>query len=504
MTEIGYQADPGLLGWGTLFAWAAERNPDLQWPQSVEVFDRMRREDPQVKSVIRAVTLPILRTEWVIDGAGCRDEVTEHVARDLGLAVKGKPFVAPLRSKGRFSFKEFLRLALLELVYGHSFFEQVYTIDSFGLAHIGKLAWRPPRTIADIEVARDGGLVAIRQHGAGTSAPVVNGRAVLTAMPMAGVRIQVDRLVAFVNEREGANWLGESLLRAAYKMYVLKDRVLRIQALTAERNGLGVPVFTAPDLPAGSENWSFEEASDWIEQQIARGEQIAKEARAGEEAGVGLAHGSTLAFAAVTGRLPDTDKPIRYYDEQIAGAVLANFLSLGGDNATGSYALGETFASFFTDSLNAVAQHIAEVIQQHVIEDLVDANWGESEPAPRIVPAAIGEQQHVTAEVLKALIECGALRIDDSLRAYVRDRWGLPVEAFLEGTSSADAPSEAERAAAAVRAAQQGYLATDKPPLRQDEVRDLIRRAGADWLVGDGPDVSRMTTTQNPQPKEAA
>lgn len=500
MAEIGYQADQGLVGWGTLFAWAAEKNPDLQWPQSIEVFDRMRREDPQVKSVLRAVTLPILRTEWVIDGAGCRDEVTEHVAKDLGLAVKGQPFVAPLRSKGRFSFKEFLRLGLLELVYGHSFFEQVYTIDTSGLAHLGKLAWRPPRTIADIEVARDGGLVAIRQHGAGASAPVVNGRAVLTAMPLTDVRIPVDRLVAFVNEREGANWLGESLLRAAYKMYVLKDRVLRIQALTAERNGLGVPVFTAPDLPVGADGWSFEEASAWIDEQIARGEQIAKEARAGEEAGVGLAHGSTLTFAAVTGRLPDTDKPIRYYDEQIAGAVLANFLSLGGDNATGSYALGETFASFFTDSLNAVAQHLAEVIQQHVIEDLVDANWGESEPAPRIVPAAIGEQQHVTAEVLKSLIECGALVIDDSLRAYVRDRWGLPIETFLNG-GHADGPSEAERASAAVRVAQQGYLATDNPPLRQDEVRDLIRRASADWIVGDGPDVSRIPQTE---PEEAA
>lgn len=430
MTEIGYQADPGLLGWSTLLAWASERNPDLQWPQSIDVFDRMRREDPQVKSVLRAVTLPILRTEWVIDGAGCRDEVTEHVAKDLGLAVKGKPFVAPLRTKGRFSFKEFLRLASLELVYGHSIFEQVYAIDPEGLAHIGKIAWRPPRTISDIEVARDGGLVSVKQHGYNAGAEV---------------RIPVDRLVVFVNEREGANWLGESLLRAAYKMFVLKDRVLRIQALTAERNGLGVPVFTAPDLPEGSEEWTFEQASEWIDEQIARGEEIAKQSRAGEEAGVGLAHGSTLRFEAVTGRLPDTDKPIRYYDEQIAAGVLANFLSLGGDNATGSYALGETFASFFTDSLNAVAQQLAEVIQQHVIEDLVDLNWGETEPAPRIVPAAIGEQQHVTAEVLKSLIECNALVVDEPLRAYVRDRWGLPVEQ-LDSVPTTD-PEQPEEAA---------------------------------------------------------
>jgi hypothetical protein len=495
LAEIGYQADPNLVGWGTLFAWAAEKNPDLQWPKNIEVYDRMRREDPQVKSVIRAVTLPILRTEWVIDGAGCRDEVTEHVAKDLGLPVKGKPFVAPLRSKGRFSFKEFLRLASLELVYGHSFFEQVYSVDAFGLFHIGKIAWRPPLTIADIEVARDGGLVAIKQKGTsvGLWSPTFQ------AYTFGDIRIPVDRLVAFVNEREGADWLGESLLRAAYKMFVLKDRVLRVQALTAERNGLGLPVYTAPDLPELASEWSFDEATQWLDEQIAKGEEMARQARAGDTAGVGIAHGASMKFIGVEGRLPDTDKAIRYYDEQIAGAVLANFLSLGGDNATGSYALGETFASFFTDSLNAVAQHFAEVIQQHVIEDLVDLNWGESEPAPRIVPAAIGEQQHVTAEVLRALIECGALVVDDALRAYVRDRWGLPIEAFLaEGTPDGQ-PSAAEAARNAAEVAQKVYLATDKVPLRQDEARELIRLAGAD-LTGQGPDVSRMPADE---PEEA-
>lgn len=421
MAELGYQADPGLVSWASLLSWASEKNPDLQWPQSLEVFDRMRREDPQVKSVLRAVTLPILRTEWVMDGAGCRDVVTEHVARDLGLAIKGRPFVAPLRSKGRFSFKEFLRLALLELVYGHSIFEQVYSLDDAGLAHIGKIAWRPPTTISEIEVASDGGLIAVKQQA------LVNGRE---------VRIPVDRLVVFVNEREGPNWLGESLLRAAYKMFILKDRMLRIQALTAERNGLGLPVYTAPPLPEEAAGWSFEQSADWLEEQISKGERISKNARAGDEAGIGLPNGASFKFAGVEGRLPDTDSPIRYYDEQISGAVLANFLSLGGDNATGSYALGETFATFFTDSLNAVAQHLAEVIQQHVVEDLVDLNWGSSEPAPRIVPAAIGEQQPVTAEVIKALVDARVIFPDAGLEAWFRTNYGLPVKDSATSTAT--------------------------------------------------------------------
>ncbi len=473
MAEIGYQVDGALPGWMNWVAQTNEENPDLQWPKSNNVFDRMRREDPQVKSVLRAVTLPIMRTEWAIDGTGCRPEVVAHIAADLGLPIKGEPPTAPLRTKGRLSFKEFLRLALLSLVYGHSYFEQVYdqTTDP-GRTHIAKLAWRPPRTISDIEVARDGGLVAIQQGGL-----IGRGK----------VRIPVARLVAFVHEREGANWIGESILRSAYKMWILKDRVLRIQALAAERNGLGLPVFTVGTPPEGT----FEEVVKWLDEEIERGLKIAKDARAGEAAGVSLGPGATFEFVGVTGKIPDLDKPIRYYDEQIARAVLAHFLNLGTE--TGSWALGSTFANFFTDSLNAVAQNVADVIQQHVIEDLVDLNWGPNEPAPRLVPAAIGEQQQITAEAIKALIECGAVKPDDALRAYVRDKFGLPVENLLPSTEDTEAQREVARFIAEV--AQKIYLSTDKPVLRQDEAREVVRLAGAN-ITGDGPDVSRIPSTQ--------
>jgi len=430
LAEIGYQADGALAGWaGWLSAITNETNPELQWPQSNNVFDRMRREDPQVKSVLRAVTLPIMRTEWVIDGTGCRDEVTAHIAADLGLGVKGVPLTAPRRTKGRFSFKESLRLALLSLTYGHSFFEQVYD-QSTGETHLAKLAWRPPRTISSINVAKDGGLVSIEQYG--------------RAGVAGAVKIPVKRLVAFVHEREGANWVGESILRSAYKMWILKDRVLRIQALTAERNGLGLPVFTVGTPPSG-EGVTFDGVVEWLEDEIKRGLKTAKDARAGDASGVSLGPGASFDFKGVNGKLPDTDSPIRYYDEQIARAVLAHFLNLGTE--TGSWALGSTFADFFTDSLNAIAQDIASIYQQHVIEDLVDLNWGPNEPAPRLVPATIGEQQPVTAEAIRALIDCGALEADAPLEAWLRERIGAPVKDDTTKRTSAQRTSPAEEAA---------------------------------------------------------
>ena len=407
MAELGYQYD-GLRGWGSFTDTAHETNPELVFPKSLETFDKMRREDAQVSSVLRAMTLPIRKARWQIDGAGCRPEVVAHISNDLRIPIKGQDSVAMLRTRGRFSWAEHLRLALLELPLGISPFEQVYRIEK-GLAHLAKLAWRSPRTIVDIEVARDGGLIALVQQGSGGSKDV---------------RIPVDRLVVYVNEREGGNWLGQSLLRPAYKNWLLKDRLLRIQALSAERNGIGIPKHTAPSVPDGV---SQEDYAAREKELVDAGLEVAKDLRAGETAGVSLPAGAELELMGVTGKLPDTNGPIRYHDEQIARGMLAHFLNLGTE--TGSWALGSTFANFFTDSLNATGDHLADVTQQHVIEDLVDLNWGPQEPAPRLVFEPIGSNHPATAEAIKALVDCGALKPDEAMESHIRTIYGLPAKA---------------------------------------------------------------------------
>jgi len=405
MSEKGYASQSG--NWWTNAD--EEETPELQWPRNVDVYDRMRRQDAQVISVLRAVTLPIRRTAWRIDPNGARPEVAQQVADDLGLDLVGDdPNRKILRTRDRFSWTDHLRLSLLMLPFGHSMFEQVYRIDDTGLARLRKLAWRPPKTISRIDVASDGGLVAIEQHG-GMSGTGGN------------PRIGVDRLVVYVNDREGGNWLGQSLLRPAYKYWLLKDRLLRVQAQTVDRNGLGVPVYEASEIHdsvTGTDRASREK------DEIAEGLKLARGFRSGDNAGAAIPHGAKLILKGVEGVLPDADKPIRYYDEQIARAVLAHFLNLGTE--TGSWALGSTFADFFTLSLQTVAMQIADATTQHVIEDLVDLNWGPEEPAPRLVFDEIGSRHPATAESIRALITCGALTADGPLESHLRTIYGLP------------------------------------------------------------------------------
>lgn len=381
--ERGYAQE--LPGWWNNLT--HEETPELLWPMSVLVYDRMRRQESQVGSVLRAVTAPIVRTQWSIDGTGCDPVVTQFIARNLGLPIKDADpqdtYGENLRGTDRFSWQEHLSNALLMLVYGHYFFEQVYRLSDDGSQLLlRKLGPRPPRTIARLQVARDGGLVSITQRGVGGE-----------------VVLPVSRLVAYVMDREGSNWLGQSLLRPAYKNWLLKDRALRTWSQVIDRQGMGLPVYTA-----GPNETSLD-----------AGEDVATTARSGDNSGAAIPNGAKLELLGVQGALPDIEGFVRYQDEQIARAVLAHFLNLG--TQTGSWALGSTFADFFTLSLQMIAEVVRSTATAHIVEDLVDLNFGTTVPAPQIVFDEIGSRVSELDRVRQAT----GLTNDADLVKFVRE-----------------------------------------------------------------------------------
>ena len=191
-------------------------------------------------------------------------------------------------------------------------------------------------------------------------------------------------------------------------------------------------------------------AEEFMASQQTSGLDLAKKLRSGEEAGAAIPNGAKLDVKGVQGTLPDLEKQIRYYDEQIARSALANFLSLGGENSRGSFALGETFENFFQQSLQATAQNVRDVLNQHVVEDLVDINWGPTVRAPRIVFDDIGSRHPVTAQAIYQLVMCGALLPEPALEEYLRTTYGLPQKAprpqtTTTASASVDSPTNAVR-----------------------------------------------------------
>jgi hypothetical protein len=110
--------------------------------------------------------------------------------------------------------------------------------------------------------------------------------------------------------------------------------------------------------------------------------------RAGDSAGAAIPWSAKLELMGVQGTLPDAEKAVRYHDEQIGRSVLAHFLNLNAQG--GSYALASVQEGTFSGSLNSLAATVADTTTQHVVEDLVDLNFGPDEPAPRLVFEPIG------------------------------------------------------------------------------------------------------------------
>lgn len=422
--ERGYaNGRPSGAFWADL---TGERTPALQWPMSIAVFEDMVRQDAQVASVLSAIATPIMRARWGIDGTGCDPEVVAHVAADLGLPVLGEEQNVPAtRTRGRFSWTEHLATAVPDhLQFGHAVFEQVYyppvpvEDGGDGLFHLRKLGYRPARTIAEWKVAPDGGLIGVKQyqtHG-------VDGSLLGFGGTISAELLRVNRLVVYTHKRKGSNWIGESVLRPAYKNVLLKDQFLRIDAQVVARNGLGLPVHTAADDTADA---------------IAAGLDIASSIQAGEDTGVSLAKDAKFELIGVTGTLPNILEKVKYHDEQISRSVLAHFLNLG--SQTGSWALGSTFADFFTLTIQAIAEGIRETATRHIVEDIVDINYGPGVAAPRIVVEEIGSRQDSVLAAISSLISAGVIHPDENLEKWIRSQIGVPP---LDTTTATDTESE--------------------------------------------------------------
>jgi hypothetical protein len=408
----------GMAKW-TTFVDDYEYVPDLVWPNSVRTYDMMRT-DSQLAALYRATALAIRKMKWTIDPNDAPDEMVKHFSEDYNLPILGEsskvsqernqpptdlkaPAKAPepppkptrLRLKNRFSFNNHLRLAMLAGIYGHYYFEQVGKIGDDGKWHLRKLAERPPRTIQDFRIAEDGGLVSIIQNVSGNN-----------RNPWMLPEIPVDNLVAYVNEQEGANWAGRSWFRDCYKNWLIKDRLIRIDAVNHERAG-GVPYIEAHPGATPAE--------------IEALNKMAQGFRIGDTSGGAVPSGAKLNIA--KGTNSSVIESIKYHDEAMARYFMLMIMQLG-QTVTGSRALGNTFVEFWADGLSAIADWIADTFNEHVIEDDVDWNWG---PDEEKVPKLAYEVDPILAvEDLKLMIDSEAIIVDDELEFYIRKEMGLP------------------------------------------------------------------------------
>jgi hypothetical protein len=350
------------------------------------VFDRMRRSDPQVGAVLRAIMLPIRQAKFYVDpvsDTGEDKDIAEVVEKNLltGMSI---------------TWDDFLRHALLSLIYGISVLEKIWDVRD-GKVYLAKLDPRLPTSLLDTNQWTfdpvDHSLKEITQRGA-------DGQV---------YKLPIEKLLVFSCDKEGDNWEGISILRTAYKPWCIKDDLEKINVINHDRNGVGIPVAQMPEsCKPTSPEW--EATADALE-----------ELTANEKAYLMVPFGASVEILGADGKATDTLESIKYYDEAISRAVLAQFINLG-TSASGSRALGDSLIDVFMTAEQAYAQYICDVINRYLIQEYVNYNWDVKEyPVLKV-----HQIKKIDPTVIKSLLESKAITPDFTLENHIRDEYNLP------------------------------------------------------------------------------
>jgi hypothetical protein len=382
-TELG--------GTGTVivngFLTGQDYNKELTGTKRIDIYDQMRLSDATVRAGLNVVKLAILSADWYIKGPTDSDKptpATEFTDRQL---FKSQTF----------SWTTFLRQALTMCDYGNAIFEKVFETLPDGKIGWKRLAPRLSKTIYrwTLQDGKSPGIYQILPTGKTAEIPRW-------------------KLLYFINEQEGSNYEGISLLRAPYKHYYYKDLYYKIDAISAEKQGVGIPKITRPPNAQ--------------QQDIAKMREIARNMRANEQTYIEVPTGFEFEFMDTHAEhLKDTKDMVDHHDRQISKAFLAQFLDLG-TKAGGSYALSASQSELFLLGLEYIAKLIQEEMN-HAIRELCDLNFpglGEDD-YPTLDYGAIGQIDYEqVSSALESLSKAGMITPTVETEKYLRASMKLP------------------------------------------------------------------------------
>jgi Protein of unknown function (DUF935) len=424
-----------------------EYNGELAGRNALPTYEKMRRGDGQVRATLAACKLPVLSARWEVvpgkssqfgvrssefavrssdlrtgelrteqlrtpnvvssTGAGKNteaktQEVAEFVSQNL---FGGLEFRTSSGGWATQNWDEVVRNALLMLDFGCAVHEDVWAVDGDRI-RLRKLAARLPITFYRWHTEADGEtLLALEQYG------YRRGQYLNVLLP-------AEKCAVFTYQQEGANFWGIALQRPMYPHWYIKSNLYRIDAIACERNSLGVPVFR---LAPGFSTQDREAAYSFVTQ-------LAAHEATGMVEPPGDAN-SGFRIVGYEGRVRDLAPSIEHHNVMISRAALAMFLELGQGGKGGSRALGESHGKFFQLALQNLADQVATNITNTSIRRLVEYNFGEGAPLPRLVAANV--QARALEDIVDALTSfatAGLVVSEQQVRDFIRRELALPAE----------------------------------------------------------------------------
>ena len=136
---------------------------------------------------------------------------------------------------------------------------------------------------------------------------------------------------------------------------------------------------------------------------------------------------------------------MQYHASQIAIACNATHLNLTGSG--GSYALANVQLNEFIQGLQSIAEWIADIATQHIVEDLVAVAYPDYDgPVPLITSTRIQVQKDLTPGDVSQLAAQGVLTKEPNLEQWVRSTYRIPAARSLyEALKAKKSLSDAEQ-----------------------------------------------------------
>ena len=394
-----------------------EYNPRL-YPKTtaLQQYENMKRNDAQVRSMLRILKIQIMGGDWYVEPADTGDDQTD---KDVAEFVQYNFF-----DNMSITWNDVLAHALTELDYGSAVLEYVYEIRSWRPARknsnsknyvmIRKLAPRPAYTIIRYRYDDSGG-------PRGVDHQIVNPdpeNPFDAAAKQDVVFIPIDQLLVFTYDQEGGNKEGLSILRTAYQHWFYKTNLYKIDAIQKERHGIGVPEI---ELPPGYDKNDLKFAAN-----------LGRNLRTNERAFILKPAGWVVGFAKVEGQLTNALASAEHHDMMIARNVLAQFVNStgvsSGAGAQGGRSNGAIALDLLLKSLRQLANQVCDVFNLYCIPKLVDYNFDVIR-YPKLRVRGIGEARdlQMIAAGLRNLVSENIISVDDDTERYVRRIFDLPV-----------------------------------------------------------------------------
>jgi hypothetical protein len=369
----------------------------------------MRDNDPVVGAILWAVESLIRNVTWTVEGVGGEDKDKKAVE-----------FVESCMSDMSHTWEDFIAEVLSMLPFGFSWHEVVYKRRSGqkndpsqnsryndGLIGWRKLPIRAQESLYEWVFDEEGGVQAFVQQ---------------TQPDYRLVEIPINRSLLFRTGVHKGNPEGRSILRNAFRPWILKKRIEEIEGIGIERDLAGLPVIYR--------------TGEIAQQYDAELEKIVKNIRRDEQEGVLLPlafdeNGNQLIrlelLSSAGSRQFDLTKTIDRYDRRIAVTVLADFILMG-QSAVGSFALASSKTELFATSLGAILKSIAGVLNRHALPRLFILNNMPLDTLPTIVPGDLETPDlEELGRYITALAGSGAMLFpDEELENHLRTVAHLP------------------------------------------------------------------------------